>query len=280
MSPGRLQFEHAIRRFVVFIHAFLCSKRADVSGVHPQMADFVVPGSILEDVVTPPKLAYVAYIAKFGDGDNDAICKWLVRALCVCKTSNTRYVSDVCRVACILRVGLPDDVTFGLEPYIIPDVGTGAVPVEEDADEVLAGVRSLSSGDTRGDVVTLNVYRFCKAYISDRFVFKRASYSEPEHELSQTVFKLLRAFSKDVTFTAHGDRYLHMFIKLISSSWASTVTQCREPAFKVAERQYGPLLNDMVRPLIDTSPSEQFDAMNPAIETKRAFSLVAGIMLI
>ena len=247
------------------------------------MAVSIVPGSDLEAVVTPQKLSYLAYIAEIEAGSDESkmVYDWLTEALCVCRCRNTRYVSDVCRVACMLRTTASADLTDDLDSiFEVPEYCFGAVaPLELDED-VDVCARSVHDGDVREELVSLMVYRFCRDRISTLFRFESVDVDPATVDLGRRVRVLLSRFSKDVTFTSHGDRWLHVFVQLITCSWATAVTRSREPAFKAAEKQYGSLLNDIVRPVIETPTSEYIpDDLADDCETKKVFSCVAGLLL-
>ena len=240
--------------------------------------DSLVPGSVLETVVTPAKLGFLAYrCPDLTQSERSAVGKWLSRAAVLCRTKNTCFLCDVLRLACeFLKTPDPENA-FTIYGFALPARSSGILNTELPSDAESAW-QVLVGGDTRDDVVSLILYRFCRIELRTRYHLRQTVVHPADELRSGRLFQLLERFSSDVTFSAHGDRYLHMYVQLLCASWASTVTRSREPAFKAAEAQYGIQLNDILRPLIAESPADQLRD-RAREETARSFCLIAGLLL-
>lgn len=238
----------------------------------------MAPGASLEAVVTPAKLGYLAYrCPNLTKAEKMVIGKWLARAAAVCRTTNTCFLCDVVRLACDFMMVSDEDDDIAAYGFALPAQRHGALDSELPSDAEKAW-RVLVAGDTRIEVVSLITHQFCREELMARYTIVQAPAHSSDGPASDRLLQLLRRFSADVTFSAHGDRYLHMYVQTLCASWASTVTRSREPAFKAAESQHGTELNDLLRPLIEVSPTEQLDA-RARDESARCFCLVAGLLL-
>ena len=237
-----------------------------------------MPGSVLETVVTPAKLGYLAYRSvTLSPAEKHRLGTWLAHAGAVCRTANTCFLCDVMRLSAFFLAGDRDDEAVTDFGFALPPRHSGALDDDLPSDAAAART-ALIDGDLRDDVLSLVTHRVCRAELRRRFTLRQTAAHGCDATSADRLRQLLSRFATDVTFTAHGDRYLHMYVQAICASWSSTVTRSREPAFKAAEAQYQSALNDKLRPLIGTPPAQQLEEL-AEVETARCFSLVAGLLL-
>ena len=233
----------------------------------------------LEDQVDAKRVCW------FGENLNAVSCTsrgslhhFLVEKLVTCVPQDVLYAKEVVLLAA--HASLLPRASTGV--YKVPRHLITSKRLSLDRQTLQTALEhTLRTGTDDINVFRLYVHIHVERYLRDSMAHVAVPVDrKATHEQARRVARLLRAFSREVTFKVHGDASLHAeIITCMLPCWMPTMLAHLETPFQLSASSFPTQVNDMVRPILETPARDRIDHVKFNQRHTIRDAIVAGALL-